>query len=77
MIIIITSSKIELIAKNKIMKVINKKLGFNILSERYKIDNLKIIDDEYSFMYDFTFNKKRYQVEYLKYLKEVDFAIVK
>ncbi|APF22074.1 recombinase family protein [Clostridium butyricum] len=63
--------------KKKINQRIKRKWGINIKDIPVALQDLKVIEDDKSIMYDFKYEGARYQVEYLKNSEEIEFAIVK
>lgn len=63
--------------RKKINQRIKRKWGINIKDIPVALQDLKVIEDDNSIMYDFRYEGERYQVEYLKNSEEIEFAIVK
>lgn len=66
----------NLIGKLKIITAIREELGFNISNESAEAMGLVVTNNENSLMYDFKYHGKRYQVEYLKNLNDIEFSVV-
>jgi len=72
----VTPADKNLIGKLEIITAIREELGFNISKESVGAMGLVVTNNENSLMYDFKYHGKRYQVEYLKNLNDIEFSIV-